>query len=112
MPLCGKIHALVNIPTHNRVAMPPIKGYNVFKLGRWLTSVGIPPILSGVDGGSHMLLLKNEMPEVWNKTYKVLEPSDYLSLKFTGKFQTNENTGFGYTLIKKAGWSKGVLMRH
>jgi len=84
-----------------------VMGYNIFKAAKWLFSVGIPPLLSGVDGGSHMLFLKNEKPEVWNKTYKVLEPSDYISLKFTGKFHTNENTGFGYALIKKAGWSKG-----
>ena len=88
-------------------AFPSVMGYNLFKVLRWLWSVGIPPLLSGVDGGSHMMLLKNELPEVWNKTYKVLEPSDFLSLKFTGKFQTNENTGFGYALIKKAAWSKG-----
>ena len=88
---------------------PSVMGYNIFRVIRWLTSVGIPPLLSGLDGGSHMLLLKNEMPEAWSKTYKVLEPSDYLSLKFTGKFHTNENTGFGYALIKKSGWSKGVF---
>ena len=88
---------------------PSVMGYNVFRVAKWLWSVGIPPLLSGVDGGSHILLLKNEMPEVWNKTYKVLEPSDYLSLKFTGKFQTNENTGFSYALIKKASWNKGTF---
>ena len=88
---------------------PSVIGYNVFKVARWLWSVGIPPLLSGADGGSHMLLIKNEMPEVWKKTYKVLEPSDFLSLKFTGKFCTNENTGFGYALIKKAAWSKGIF---
>jgi xylulokinase len=86
---------------------PSVIGYNIFKVARWLWSIGIPPLLSGADGGSHMLLLKNEMPEAWSKTYKVLEPSDFLSMKFTGKFCTNENTGFGYALIKKAGWSKG-----
>lgn len=86
---------------------PSVLGYNIFKLLKWVRSVGIPPILSGVDGGSQMLLLKNEMPDVWKKTYKVLQPSDYISLKFTGKFTTNENTGFLYALIKKAGWSKG-----
>src|ERR1019366_4498717 len=55
---------------------PSIVGYNIFKVARWLSSVGIPPILSGLDGGSHMLLLKNEMAEAWRETYKVLEPSD------------------------------------
>ncbi len=88
-------------------SFPSVMGYNIFKAAKWLSSVGIPPLLSGTDGGSHMMLLKNEMPEAWNKTYKVLEPSDFLSLKFTGKFCTNENTGFGYALIKKAAWSEG-----
>ena len=86
---------------------PAIQGYNIFKLMKWLRSVGIPPISSGVDGGSHMLLMKKEMPDVWAKTYKVLEPSDFLNLKLTGKFLTNENTGFAYSMMKKAGWSKG-----
>jgi len=88
---------------------PSVLGYNIFKLLKWLYSVGIPPILTGVDAGSHMLLLKNEMPEVWRKTYKVLEPSDFISLRCSGKFHTNENNGFAYTLIKKAAWSKGTF---
>ena len=110
-------------PTHNAImwedsragryikplmgGFPQVQGYNLFKILKWLRSVGIPPLLAGTDGGSHMLLLKNEMPEAWSKTYKLLEPSDYLSMKFTGKFCTNENTGFGYALIKKSGWSQG-----
>ena len=88
---------------------PSMQGYNIFRLLRWLYAVGIPPILLGVDAGSHMLLFKNEMPDVWDKTYKVLEPSDFLSLKLTGRFQTNENTGFAYTLLQKAAWSRGFF---
>ncbi|MDP6909324.1 MAG: FGGY family carbohydrate kinase, partial [Flavobacteriales bacterium] len=87
---------------------PSILGYNVFKLLRWLYSVGIPPILLGVGASNHMLLIKNEMPDVWDKTYKVLEPSDFISMKLTGKFQTSENTGFAYTMIKKSPWGKGT----
>jgi xylulokinase len=87
---------------------PSVLGYNVFKLARWIYSVGIPPIISGVDGSSHMLLIKNDMPHVWANTFKVMEPSDFLSLKLTGRFQTNENIGFTYAMIKKAGWSKGT----
>lgn len=87
---------------------PEIEGYNVFKLLRWISSVGIPPVVWGVGPSCHMMLLKNEMPEAWKKTYKVLEPSDYISMKLTGRFQTNENTGFTYAMIKKAGWSEGT----
>lgn len=86
---------------------PSVQGYNVFKLLKWLKSVGIPPILRGVDGAGHALFLKHEKPDVYRKTYKILEPSDFLSMKFTGKFCTNENTGFAYALIQKAGWGKG-----
>jgi len=87
---------------------PSIQGYNIFKLLRWLYSVGIPPILLGVDASSHMLLIKNEMPEAWKKAYKVLEPSDFISLKLTGLFHTNENNGFAYAMIRKAAWSTGT----
>ncbi|MDB4655943.1 FGGY family carbohydrate kinase, partial [Flavobacteriales bacterium] len=87
---------------------PQYLGYNLFKLARWLISVGVPPIIQGIGASSHMVWLKEERPEVWKKTYKVMEPSDYISLKLTGKFQTNENVGFTYTMIKKAAWSKGT----
>lgn len=87
---------------------PQYLGYNLFKLARWLISVGVPPIIQGIGASSHMVWLKAEKPEVWKKTYKVMEPSDYISLKLTGKFQTNENVGFTYTMIKKAAWSKGT----
>ena len=86
---------------------PQYLGYNIFKLARWLISVGIPPINQGIGATCHMVWLQKEKPEVWEKTYKVLEPSDYVSLKLTGKFATNENLGFSYSMIKKAGWSKG-----
>lgn len=86
---------------------PSVMGYNLIKAIKWLRTVGIPPLLNGVDAGSHMLLLKNEMPDVWAKTYKVLEPSDFLTMKFTGRMCTNENTGFAYTMIRKAPWSEG-----
>lgn len=85
---------------------PSVKGYQLFRLLRWLNAVGVPPILNGVDAASHMLFLKNEKPGIWQNTYKVLEPSDFLSLRFTGKFTTNENTGFAYTLLRKAPWGK------
>lgn len=110
-------------PTHNAIiwedlragkyakqklgGFPEIEGYNVFKLLRWISSVGIPPVVWGVGASPHMLFIKNEMPEVWAKTYKVMEPSDFICMKLTGKFQTNENTGFTYAMIKKAGWSEG-----
>ena len=87
---------------------PQYLGYNLYKLSRWLLSVGVPPIIQGIGASSHMVWLKEERPEVWEKTYKVLEPSDYISLKLTGKFQTNENVGFTYTMIKKAAWSEGT----
>lgn len=87
---------------------PEYLGYNLFKLARWLISVGVPPIVQGIGATSHMVWLKEAKPDVWAKTYKVMEPSDFISLKLTGKFQTNENVGFTYTMIKKAGWSKGT----
>lgn len=110
-------------PTHNAIlwedlragkyvseklgGFPQIEGYNVFKLIKWIVAVGIPPVVWGVGPSCHMLLLKNEMPKAWKNTYKVMEPSDFISMKLTGKFQTNENTGFTYSMINKADWSQG-----
>jgi xylulokinase len=62
-----------------------IEGYGVLKLQRWLRLTGGIPSHSGKDPIAHILLLKNEYPDIYDKTYKFLEPKDYINLKFTGK---------------------------
>ncbi len=63
-----------------------IRGYGVLKLLRWLRLTGGAPGRSGKDPLAHILYIKNEHPQIYERTYKFLEPKDYLNLKFTGRF--------------------------
>ncbi len=63
-----------------------IEGYNPFKLLRWIRMTGGAPGLTGKDPVGHILLIRNEFPDVYQKTYKFLEPKDYINFCFTGKF--------------------------
>ena len=63
-----------------------IEGYGLLKLIQWIRLTGGAPGQSGKDPVGHILLIKNEFPEVYHKTYKFLEPKDFINLCLTGKF--------------------------
>lgn len=63
-----------------------IEGYGIGKLLTWIRLTGGAPTHSGKDSISHILYIKNELPEIYKATYKFLEPKDYLNLRLTGKF--------------------------
>ena len=63
-----------------------VSGYSLIKVLKWLKRTGGAPTLSGKDTSAHILWLKNERPDIYNKTYMFLEPQDYINLKLTGKF--------------------------
>lgn len=65
---------------------PSISGYRVDKLLRWITVTGGAPAHSGKDSLAHVLYMKRFMPEVCNKTYRFLEPKDFIVSRLTGKF--------------------------
>ena len=69
----------------------PVKvgGYNVFKVLKWLRITNGAPGLSGKDPIAHILYIKHEMPELYAKTYKFLEPNDYLTARLTGQIRTS-----------------------
>ncbi|MHA1325662.1 MAG: xylulokinase, partial [Candidatus Helarchaeota archaeon] len=56
------------------------------KMGGWINITGGAPGLAGKDPIAHILFIKNEMPEIYKKTYKFLECKDYINLRFTGEF--------------------------
>jgi len=39
-----------------------------------------------------MLFIKHERPEIYRRTYKFFEPSDYINMRLTGKFAATQNT--------------------
>jgi xylulokinase len=63
-----------------------IEGYDPRKLWRWIRLTGGAPGLSGKDPVGHILFIRNEYPAVYQKTYKFLEPKDYINFCLTGKF--------------------------
>ena len=62
------------------------KEFSFSKRMQWKRKVGLVPGRSGTDPLSHILFLKEKKSYVYAKTYKFLEPKDYLNLKFTGKY--------------------------
>lgn len=63
-----------------------VEGYNVFRILPLLNLTGGAPTHTGTDPAAHMLLVRYEFPEVYQKTYKFLTALDYMNLCLTGKF--------------------------
>jgi len=65
---------------------PSIEGYGLSMILKWLPKTGGGPTLSGKDDIAHVLFIKNEHPEIYEKTYMFLPSKDYLNLRLTGRF--------------------------
>lgn len=63
-----------------------IEGYGFSKMIRWLRLTGGAPSGSGKDPIAHILFIKDAFPDIYQKTYKFLEPKDYVNMRLTGKF--------------------------
>lgn len=62
-----------------------VDGYNIFKALKYIKYTAGAPAQSGKDPFGHILFLKHERPDIYNKAYKFLEPIDYLQARLTGK---------------------------
>jgi len=69
-----------------------IEGYGLSKVYHWLTRTGGMPTRAGKDPIAHILYIKENLPEIYEKTYKFLEPKDFLNLKLTGEFVSSFDT--------------------
>ncbi|MFW9866998.1 MAG: FGGY-family carbohydrate kinase [Candidatus Thorarchaeota archaeon] len=63
-----------------------VSGYAIPKILKWIRRTGGGPSQTGKDSIAHILWIKNELPEIYQKTCKFLEPQDFINLKLTGKF--------------------------
>lgn len=63
-----------------------IAGFRPDKLLTWARLTGGAPTQSGKDSIAHILYLKHRHPDIYDQTYKFLEPKDYVNLKLTGQF--------------------------
>jgi xylulokinase len=69
-----------------------IEGYGLSNIVRWLPRTGGAPTLSGKDDIAHVLFIKHEIPEIYEKTYMFLGSKDYLNLKLTGEFASSPDS--------------------
>ncbi len=92
---------------YNRIitgGFPKIQGYGLTKLMKWIRLTGMVPTHSGVDSLGHVLFIKNERPEIYAKTYKFLEPMDYLTAKLTGKITATQKTMAPFAVVDNRRW--------
>jgi xylulokinase len=64
---------------------PSYGGLSVWRIARWLRLTGGLPSVTGKDPASHMLLVRDEMPEVYERTASFLNVLDWINLKLTGR---------------------------
>ena len=78
---------------------PNIQGYKLGTLLKYIDLVGFPPTLKGPDALGHMLFIKREHPEIYQRTYKFFEPMDYINMILTGKFAATQNTALPMMMV-------------
>lgn len=60
-------------------------GYRPGNILRWIQLTGGAPSPSGADPLGHELYLRHQEPQVYARTRTLLEPLDYLGMRFTGR---------------------------
>jgi len=68
---------------------PELKGYGLWKALNWIYLTGGIPTHSGKDSIAHILYIKHKLPDIYERTYKFLEPKDYLNYRLTGEFASS-----------------------
>lgn len=66
--------------------LPVVEGAALGKVLRSIRLTGAMPSMTGKDPAGHMLFLRDERPDVYEKTHKFLNVLDYLNLRLTGRF--------------------------
>jgi xylulokinase len=101
LPVDERGHPLMNVMSwmdlrgarYNRELVkgfPNVQGYKLSTLLKYLNRHGFPP--SPTDALGHMLFIKHERPEIYQRTYKFFEPMDYINMRLTGRFAATQNT--------------------
>lgn len=106
-PLCNALSWLdMRAEDYTRIIDKDFGGDKMFKLtGKTLSSAYTLP---------KVLWIKENLPEIYSKAYKLLMPLDYLTAKFTGKFVTDYSMATGTLMydIKNQCWSELILNKY
>ncbi|MCP4753138.1 MAG: xylulose kinase [Proteobacteria bacterium] len=95
-PLMNAVHWLDQrgAPYNHEISkgFPSVQGYGLGKILKWIRLTGMAPMKSGLDSLGHILYIKNELPDIYKKTYKFVEPMDYLTARLTGRITASQHT--------------------
>ena len=80
------------IARRTRGRLVNVEGYAPLKLWRWLRLTGGAPSSSGRDCAGHMAWVRDEAPEVYERTFKFLNALDYMNLRLTGRFCATQDS--------------------
>ena len=121
MGLSGQMHGMVLLDEADRVLRPAIIWCDQRtgrecqemeeKIGRErLIEITANPALTGFTA-SKILWVKNNQPEIFARTRKVLLPKDYVRLRLTGEYATEVSDASGMQLLDVPArtWSREVL---
>jgi xylulokinase len=62
-----------------------LQGVSLLCVRRWIRLTGGMPSPTGKDPAAHMLFVRDELPEIYERTHKFLNVLDYLNLRLTGR---------------------------
>ena len=115
-PLMRAVHWLDTRggPCNRKLAngFPSIQGYGLVKLLNWIRLTGLAPTLSGVDSLGHVLFIKQTLPNLYDRTYKFLEPMDFLTSRLTGTITATQKTMVPFVITDNRQWGTTTYSRH
>ncbi len=75
-----------------------LSGYGLRRMLTWVRLTGGVPTHSGADALAHILFIRHQRPDVYRRTFKFLEPMDYLNFRLSGRCCATHATIFPYLL--------------
>lgn len=92
-----------------------VGGYGLIPLINWLWVTRGAPNLSGRDATSKIIWLREQLPELWKRTHKILDVKDYLIHRCSGRYITTPDSAHLTWLMDtrpgKKCWSPALLSR-
>ncbi|WP_028224999.1 xylulokinase [Paraburkholderia ferrariae] len=80
------------IARRSRGRLVNIEGFAPLKLWRWLRLTGGAPSSTGRDLAGHIAYIRDEQPEVYERTHKFLNALDYMNLRLCGRICATQDS--------------------